>query len=180
MMRELMATLQDTPRLLRALADVGVDFLIVGGVAAIAHGATTFTRDLDVLVRFDLPNVERLLGALAAHAPRFALHPTHPPVDQPAAELATFKSVCLLTNLGRLDVLGRLPNGTFADLVDTADPMELAGVPCRVLGLEALIASKEMLGRDKDRLAVAELRAVRDRLAAAEKRGGSTLDEHDP
>ncbi|MCA9518796.1 MAG: hypothetical protein KC635_27865 [Myxococcales bacterium] len=158
---------QDTPRLLRLLTEAGVDFIVVGGVAAIAHGATTFTRDLDVLARFDEANLARLLDAIAPHHPRFALHPARPPLVQAAAELASFKDLCLDTDLGRLDVLGRLPNGAIAELKGEVVRMDLAGVVCAVLTLDALIASKERLGREKDRVQLLELRAIRERLAAA-------------
>lgn len=157
--------LQDSPALLRALVASDVEFIIVGGLAAIAHGSSLFTRDLDVLARFDVANMERLLAAVEPAHPRFALHPNRPPLDRSAEELALFRNVylCLTTDHGRLDVLGRIPNGTYEELERSAVEMELAGVRCRVLSLDDLITSKAMLGRDKDKLVEVELRAIRDR-----------------
>jgi hypothetical protein len=54
---------QDTPALLALLTNAGVPFVVIGGVAAVAHGASTFTRDLDVLIRFAAETVRRLLAA---------------------------------------------------------------------------------------------------------------------
>lgn len=71
--------LQDSPALLRALVASDVEFIIVGGLAAIAHGSSTFTRDLDVLARFDVTNMKRLLAAVEPSHPRFVLHPNRPP-----------------------------------------------------------------------------------------------------
>lgn len=170
---------QDTPALLRALADAGVGFIVVGGVAAIAHGGATFTRDLDVLARFDVPNLERVLAALTPLRPRFALHPARPALDRDAGELASFRNLYLTTDLGRLDILGAIPNGSFDDLASTAVKMTLAGVECLVLGLDALIDSKALLGRDKDKPVEAELRAIRDRLAAGGIAAGEVLAEED-
>ncbi len=155
---------QETPALIRALAEAGVRFVVVGGVAAIVHGASTFTRDLDVLAPFDEDNMARLLRALHDHDPRFALHPTHPKLAQSPSELATFHDLYLDTALGRLDVLGQLPNGTYDELAPSAITVSLAQVQCAVLGLDALIQSKALLGRAKDQVSLMELRAIRDRL----------------
>lgn len=45
---------QQTERLLEVLADSGLDFVVIGGVAAIAHGATTATQDLDIAELLEL------------------------------------------------------------------------------------------------------------------------------
>jgi len=171
--------LQDTPALIRALAEAGVRFIIVGGVAAIAHGGATFTRDLDVLARFDEANLAQVLAALAPYHPRFALHPARPPLDRGAKELAGFKNLYLSTDLGRLDLLGAIPNGTYDELEPDTVEMTLAGVTCLVLGLDALIASKALLGRDKDKPVEAELRAIRDRLRAKESPSGAASTDDD-
>lgn len=157
---------QDTPALIRALTEAGVRFIIVGGVAAIVHGASTFTRDLDLLASFDEENMARLLSALGDHAPRFALHPAHPKLTQGPTELAQFKNLYLETDLGRVDVLGRIPNGTYAELAPKTVKLSLAGVACAVLDLDELIDSKAQLGRPKDEAALIELRAIRDRLSS--------------
>jgi len=62
------------------LAEAGVEHLVIGGVAAVAHGSATFTRDLDVLIPFEPENLARLLLALKPHAPRFALDPQRRPL----------------------------------------------------------------------------------------------------
>ena len=59
----------DFAGLLRALADSGVEFILVGGAAATAHGAARLTLDIDVVYRRTLENVRRLAAALAAHQP---------------------------------------------------------------------------------------------------------------
>jgi len=156
--------MQDSPALLRALTAEGVEFVIVGGIAAIAHGSSMFTQDLDILAPIDVRNMRRLMAAIGSARPRFALHPQRPPVDRTVEELAAFRNLHLLTDLGRLDILGRIPNGTYNELAPRADVMEVAGVRCLVLALDDLIESKARLGRDKDKLVEAELRAIRERL----------------
>src|SRR5688572_28444819 len=41
-----------------------VEFVVVGGVAVVAHGAALMTRDLDILYRLEEANVHRLVAAL--------------------------------------------------------------------------------------------------------------------
>ena len=52
---------QQTEKLLVLLQDAGVRFVVIGGVAAISHGAATLTRDLDVAAPLTPDNVERLM-----------------------------------------------------------------------------------------------------------------------
>ena len=157
-------SLQDTPRLIALLTDAGVPFVVIGGVAAIVHGAQTFTRDLDVLIRFDPETLGRLLPALAPFAPRFALDPAHRPIPTSVAELLSYKNLHVVTDLGRLDFLGSTPVGGFDTIVARAASLEIAGQPILVASLDDLIDIKAALGRPKDLLVAHELRAVRDLL----------------
>lgn len=50
--------------LLRLLMRHRVDFIVVGGVAAVAQGAPVNTFDLDLVHSRAPENIERLLGAL--------------------------------------------------------------------------------------------------------------------
>lgn len=59
----------DFEHLLEALADDGVEFVLVGGMAGIVHGAARLTQDLDIVYRRTPENLERLKNALGDHAP---------------------------------------------------------------------------------------------------------------
>ena len=54
----------DQLELLRALVRHGVEFVVVGGVAAQVHGWQAATADLDIAVSGEGSNVERLNEAL--------------------------------------------------------------------------------------------------------------------
>src|SRR5687767_2459545 len=54
----------DTSRLLETLNSHGVEYLIVGGVAAIAHGAQRPTNDVDCVARRTPANLDRVAAAL--------------------------------------------------------------------------------------------------------------------
>lgn len=53
-------------RVFRALENAGVRFIVVGGVAAIAHGVVRYTNDLDLVLAFDEKNLRDGVGALEA------------------------------------------------------------------------------------------------------------------
>ena len=59
----------DLRALLASLADHGVEFIVVGGAAATAHGAARLTQDIDVVYARDPANLDRLVAALSPHAP---------------------------------------------------------------------------------------------------------------
>ena len=160
---------QDTPGLLTLLVDAGVRFVVIGGVAAIAHGASTFTRDLDVLISFDTDTISRLLIALRELDPRAALDPTRRSIPSDIRNLVGFRNLYISTALGRLDLLGETPIGDYAGLAERAVPMTLAGVQVQVISLDDLIAIKRALGRPKDLLVATELEAIRERLGGGER-----------
>jgi hypothetical protein len=59
----------DAAKALRVLSEAGIDFVVVGGAAAIAHGSARLTLDLDVVYARTAANIERLAAALAPHDP---------------------------------------------------------------------------------------------------------------
>lgn len=79
--------------MLTLLVDAGVRFVVIGGVAAIAHGASTFTRDLDVLISFDTDTISRLLIALRELDPRAALDPTRRSIPSDIRNLVGFRNL---------------------------------------------------------------------------------------
>ena len=154
----------DIGALLAALQDANVEFCVIGGVAAVAHGATTPTRDLDVAAPMTVENLTRLFAALAPHRPMHATRRDLGVIRDPPDAFARFRLLLLETDLGRLDVLRRVePLGEFEALRSTL--MELTeGRVVPVLELDQLIEVKAFLTRPKDKIVEAELRAIRDRL----------------
>lgn len=160
----------DPGRLLESLRATGFEFVIIGGVAATAHGALGATRDLDVAAPLTPRNLARLLEALRPHTPRHALRPDLSPLGQSVEALSRYRLLMLDTQLGRLDVLSKVePIGEFDQLESV--PIQIGPATYRVLTLDQLIAVKRHLTRGKDRVALAELEAIRElRLSAREDR----------
>ena len=148
-------------QLLQRIADAGIDFVIVGGFAAVTHGSSYVTRDVDLCLVLSQENIERLRRALADLNPRHRMTPqrlsflTYPPAGQPVQNLY------LVTDAGVVDVLSSvLGVGDFARLRAKADMLAVEGRNYSVMALEDLIAAKEALGREKDLLTAKELRAI--------------------
>jgi predicted nucleotidyltransferase len=153
----------DVEALLRRLVAAGVEFVVVGGVAARAHGSAMLTQDLDVVAPLTVENIRRLLTAVGDLNPRYALTLDKRRVTESAEYLAAFKNLYLLTDLGRLDVLGSVePIGTYEVVAQHAEETTLLGPTVRVIGIEDLITVKAHVGRPKDRHAELELRAIRE------------------
>lgn len=153
---------QQTEALLRLLDDAGIPFLVIGGVAAITWGASEFTRDLDVCMDFTEANVTRLLEALAPHRPRHLTRQDLGRIADPPHALVKFRSLLLVTDLGRLDVLRDVPpTGGYAELAARGKQVTAYDRTLHVIGLDDLITIKEHVARPKDLVVAAQLRAIR-------------------
>jgi hypothetical protein len=153
---------QQNERLLRALSDEGVVFAVIGGVAALLHGALQMTVDLDIAAPFDEENLTRLRAALAPFSPMHATRPDLSVLDEPIERLLQFRLLLIETKLGRLDVLREVqPLGDFSML--RTSEIEVYGVVAKVLERDDLIRVKRTVARPKDLLVALELEAARER-----------------
>jgi hypothetical protein len=153
----------DFGALLQVLADGRVDFIVIGGVAASAHGSARFTGDLDVAYSRTKDNIDRLIAALAPVHPYLRGAPPGLPFrfDRPTIQHGL--NFTLTTDLGDFDALGEVAGGgTYEQLLAHTVELELYGVRCRVLNLDTLITTKRAAGRPRDFEAIAELEILRD------------------
>ena len=154
----------DLEALLQALVDAQVEFIVVGGAAAILHGAPTATQDLDIVHRRTPENVERLLALierLDGHFREAGNRRLRPRREH----LAGTGQLDLSTTLGPLDPLGTLHDGRgFEELATHTTVFEDGSMRLRVLDLDTLIEVKSTTGREKDRLLLPVLLALRGRL----------------
>jgi predicted nucleotidyltransferase len=151
--------------LLRVLTSHGVEYILVGGMAAIAHGASRLTEDLDIVYRRNLENIDRISRALAPHQPYLRGAPPGLPFRWDAATIQRGLNFTLDTSLGQIDLLGEITGGgAYEALLPHCHQIEVYGMPCRVIGLERLIYVKRAAGRRKDLDAVAELELLRDQM----------------
>ena len=147
--------------LLRRLAEAQLDFVVIGGYAGVIHGSALVTNDLDICAVLSPENIGKLRTVLAD------LHPVHRMTQKKLSFLEVpaagtpIANLYLQTDGGVIDVLSSvLGIGDYARLQQTAEQYPLFGRTCSVISLEDLITAKEAVGREKDLLAVKELRAI--------------------
>jgi predicted nucleotidyltransferase len=149
-------------KLLRLLLENEVEFILIGGFAAVVHGCTVLTQDVDICISFDEDNMRKLLTALEGHNPRF--RENKEPVGKSAIELSRMKNLYLITDIGSLDLLGEVAGlGGYKAVLDNSISIDLFGKNCRVLDIDSLIRSKKGMGRAKDKEAVVQLLAIKEK-----------------
>lgn len=151
----------DPERLLHSLVDHGVEFCVIGAVAAWLQGNPTVTLDLDVMPRRELDNAERLASALNALGARSPGQGTATELE--GAAFLGWQSQRFDTEAGPLDVV---PHATAIGGFEDVATIELAlgEISVRVITIDEVIASKEELGRPKDTAALPALYATREAL----------------
>jgi len=147
--------------LITLLANSRVEFIIVGGAAATAHGSARLTRDLDIVYRRTSENILRLVRALTSCEPYPRDAPAGLPFVWSERTIQNGLNFTLSTTLGALDLFGEIiAGGTYEDLRPSSIKLQLYGVECFCIGLERLIQVKRATGRPKDLEVVAELEAI--------------------
>lgn len=161
----------DPDRILHVLDAHDVDLVVVGGVAARAHGASRQTNDIDCVPSRDFGNLQRLAAALISLNSRLRVAGMSDdearllPVRLDAETLAAFGSSTWMTDAGPLDLLVELRDSTggrhsFDDLTTRSVQITVGDITVRVAALNDIVESKQFAGRPKDLEALPELRAI--------------------
>jgi len=153
----------DYKRLLYALDDAKVEFVIVGGVAATLHGSARLTADLDIVYARSKENIKRMVHALAPLKPYLRGAPAGLPFRFDEATVRSGLNFTLATKAGPLDALGEIAGGfNYQVLRRRSSLFELYGPRFRVINMDALIENKIAAGRPKDLEVIAELEVIRE------------------
>jgi hypothetical protein len=161
----------DRAALLGSLHRHGVRFVLVGGLAAQAHGATRATKDADICPEWSDANLGRLAGALTELDARLKIGDGSVDVLEIAIDARTIHNIEIgawRTAVGDVDVLLGIPRESrtvlarYEQLAEHAIEFEVDQLRILVASLDDIIRSKEVANRDKDRAALAELRPLRD------------------
>jgi hypothetical protein len=141
---------QQTLAALRLLSEQRVEYIVVGMVAGVLHGAPVTTFDLDLVHRRTDENVGRLLSALKEIQARYRDDPRN--LVPSGAHLMGPGHHLLTTTLGDIDLLGALAgNESYDDLLASSELLHLgSGLQGRVVTLQALIEIKRKTARPKD------------------------------
>lgn len=147
--------------ILSVLCGAEVRFVLVGGLAAVAHGSARATLYVDVVYDRAEDNIGRLVAALRPFRP----YPRGAPPDLPFSwderTVTDGLNFTLTTALGDVDLLGEIVGGgTYAELVGDSELIEVFGLQCRCVTLQRLIQLKRAAGRPRDYEVIAELQLL--------------------
>lgn len=147
-----------------------VDFVIIGGVAVVAHGAVHLTHDLDVCYARTKENVERLARALQSVNAKLRGAPADLPFILDAQTIKQGLNFTFLTDIGSLDLLGEVAGvGGYAEAAEYAIEINFFGHQVPIIALDKLIAAKRAAGRTKDLLVIPELEAILEAQASEQQ-----------
>jgi predicted nucleotidyltransferase len=144
--------LPDFLEILKVLKKHKVDFIVVGGVCAVLHGAPVTTFDLDIVHSRSSQNISSLISALN-ELDAFYRGRVDQKLKPKMSHLSSSGHQLLMTNAGPLDLLGTIGAGhTYKDLLKHTVELEAGGLHFRILNLEKLIEIKRETIADKDKV----------------------------
>jgi hypothetical protein len=159
---------QNNQALLIRLKDSGLEFVVIGGVCVVYHGAPIATFDLDICCPFGEENVRRIESAVKDLHPYHRLTANQLPLEMTRGGFADLKNLYLQTDLGKLDCLSEVTGiGNFEAVREQSVTAKFSYGEFRFLNLEALIAAKRAAGRERDHEAVRQLLAIKEKKGRA-------------
>lgn len=162
----------DPVAIIAALDRHGVEYVLIGGIAAVLQGSPTVTTDVDLVPERSPGNIRRLVDCLRELGAQRTTEPGAPP-SRPSADDLRYRIEQFDSPLGAIDVVFEaLRIGGYERLLDHADRMDVDGMTVRVASLDDLIMGKQWSDRDKDRTHLRLLLAVKREAASFSDGGG--------
>ncbi len=155
--------MENLNNLLKTLLESKIDFVLIGGYAAVVHGSSQVTQDVDICAVMTDGQLEELRSTLKNFKPVHRMNPNFQPslldVPKPGQKM---NNIYLRTDLGILDILETVePVGDFKRVKEHAIEISLFGHKCKVISLDDLIAVKKSMTRPKDKAVLQELMALK-------------------
>ncbi|MFN6208572.1 MAG: hypothetical protein ACK49R_19290 [Planctomycetota bacterium] len=145
------------------LCQHGVKFILIGGGAAIVHGAARTTYDVDILYSREPQNLKKIVAALDGIQLYYRGTPAGLPFRWDEKTLEQGLNFTFTSSQGDIDLLGEVAGGgTWETVKPFTENVEIFGVTVPVVSLTKLIELKRAAGRPKDFESIAELEAIRD------------------
>lgn len=145
-------------KLLVLLAEAGVDFIVVGGIAVSIQGYVRLTEDVDLLIDGGPVNVNRLLTRLATYGEGFAgeLSPEDFTDEEGAIRIVEETEQC------QIDVFTRMSGRRYGDVIEDADRFDVGGYQIAIASKASLIGWKSNSVREKDQFDAMALRRLQE------------------
>jgi predicted nucleotidyltransferase len=156
----------DTEGFLRLLGSRQIEYVVIGGLAMIAHGSAYITKDMDICYNRSPANLAAVAAAFAEIHPYLRGAPPGLPFRFDAPTIQAGLNFTLVTDLGDIDLLGEVSGvGGYDQALAQSVEKQIFGYSVRVLSIDSLIAAKRAAGRLKDKnhvLELEELKKMRD------------------
>lgn len=148
--------------LLKALVKNQVQFVLIGGLAAVAHGSALVTNDLDICYQRSPDNIKKLVALLKKWKSKLRDVPADLPFTLDEKTFSFGMNFTFETQLGLLDLMGDIAGlGTYSEVIKHSEPLDLFGLSIEILSIDGLIKSKQAAGRPKDEFHLKELLAIK-------------------
>lgn len=158
--------MENLNNLLKILLESQIDFVLIGGYAAVLHGSSQVTQDIDICAVMTGDNLAKLREALKDLEPQHRMNPNFQPSlnDYPAPG-QKITNYYLKTKSGILDIIEDVrPVGSFERIKAKAVSVPLFGRKCNVIALEDLIEVKKSMTRPKDIAILKELQILQRKI----------------
>lgn len=156
---------QNDQALLLRLKQSGLEFVVIGDVCVIYHGAPLATFGLDICCPFGLENVLKIEAAVHDLHPFHRLTANKLPLETTRDVFPELKNLYLQTDLGKLDCLGEVAGvGNFREVFDRSVMARFSYGEFRFLNLDGLIAAKKAAARERDLAALRFLLPIKEKL----------------
>lgn len=153
--------MNDLTDIIERLIAAEVTFVLVGGLAAVTHGCSMTTQDIDICCDFSPDNLLRIQSALEGLNPVHRMTTNRIPLELTKDNCGSINNLYLDTDWGPLDCLGEvLGLGGFEEVIRLSEKIELDDMSCRILRVAALITAKKAMGRPKDIETIKQLEAI--------------------
>lgn len=150
-------------RLLAALDREGVRYIVIGGMAARAHGSSRVTQDIDLVYARSDEDIRRMVRALKPFDPYLRGVPDGLPFEWSERTLRGGLNFSLTTAVGDVDLFGEvLGGGDYGALEPHTIQAMVFGHRTLFLNIDWLIRVKRAAGRPKDLETIAELELLRE------------------
>ncbi len=154
--------MDDLTDIIERLIAAKVTFVLVGGLAAVTHGSSMTTQDIDICCKFSADNLLRLQSALTDIHPVHRMTAKQLPLALTEENCSSLKNLYLDTDIGQLDCIGEvLGLGSFEEVKELSETIEIDGHECCILTIDALIRAKQAMGRPKDIETIRQLELIR-------------------
>lgn len=157
--------MKDLENLLKILLNHNIDFVVIGGLAAILHGSSVVTQDIDICTPLSAENIDKIRNCLREYHPFHRMTSPKLSFMKIPEKGKSLKNLYLETDIGTLDMLTEVTGlGNFKEVQKHAIEVEIFDQKCKVLSIDALLEAKQRMGRDKDKAVIKELNVIREKI----------------